>query len=114
MGTLGFMCNNKIENLEKVVTNTLLELFANLAEQYEERVRIRGQVGEQLFTSMNEIVVSSRKLVYLDITVNGSKITQARCKGIIVATATGSTAYSLSAGGPLLSPGVKGLIIIPI
>lgn len=71
MGTLGFMCNNKIGDLEKVIMCTMYQLLGSLTELYEERIRVEGEVEGSKFTSMNEIAVSSRKTMLLDIYVNG-------------------------------------------
>ena len=69
-------------------------------------------VGEYL--ALNEVVVSrgsSGRVAEFDLSVDGRRITRFRADGIIVATATGSTAYSLSAGGPLVAPGFGGMIV---
>ena len=64
--------------------------------------------------SMNDIVVSrgaSGTTVELDVAVDGLPVSHFLCDGIIVATATGSTAYSLSAGGPILLPDTEALVV---
>ena len=50
----------------------------------------------------------------LDVTVDGLSVTSYLCDGLIVATAAGSTGHALSAGGPILAPGVRGLVLCPI
>ncbi len=75
--------------------------------------------GEQVEGSMalNDVVVSKGPLVRmiaLEIRTNGNLITSIRGDGLIISTPTGSTAYSLSAGGPILHPSVEALLITPI
>lgn len=66
--------------------------------------------------ALNDIVVKSNEVtpVYINAKVNGEDIDTYRADGVIVSTPTGSTAYSLSAGGPILSPMINGLVINPI
>ena len=67
--------------------------------------------------AMNEIAVNrgaKAKTVYLDIMVNNVLVNRLRADGVIVSTPTGSTAYSLSAGGPVVSPDVEAIIITPV
>jgi NAD+ kinase len=54
------------------------------------------------------------RLINLDLRVNGEHLTRLRSDGLIVCTPTGSTAYSVSAGGPLMHPGVAGLLLTPV
>ena len=67
--------------------------------------------------ALNDIVVSKGKVSKMGhylMRINGKKSVSLAADGIIVATATGSTAYSMSAGGPLLHPNVEGMVITPI
>lgn len=66
---------------------------------------------------MNEVSLHRGRepsLAFLDIQVDGEPLTSTLADGIIVATPTGSTAYSLSAGGPVVHPNVKSILITPI
>lgn len=68
-------------------------------------------------TALNEIVLargSSGRVIDVNLLINGVHIADIRGDGIMVATATGSTAYALSAGGPLMAPTHKGLCVVPI
>jgi len=69
------------------------------------------------FTALNEIAVArgeTGRLVALRVAVNGEHLNDYRADGLLIATPTGSTAYSLSAGGPLIAPGAGVLLITPI
>jgi NAD+ kinase len=88
----------------------------------QKRMRIRANVQEngrdvQTFTALNDIVVHGAgfsRMVRLRTEVDGKLMREYRADGIIVATPTGSTAYSLSAGGPLLAPTVRAIILTPL
>ena len=67
--------------------------------------------------ALNEAVVEklrSGHLIYLDVSINGSAFTSYAADGLIVATPTGSTAYSFSAGGPIVSPDLRCIVLTPI
>jgi NAD+ kinase len=117
IGTLGFLTS---------CTDSELELFADslLAKDFEVSTRtlldaaIHFPDGKtQSFIALNEVVLArgqTGKLVNLHATINGITVNRYRADGLIVATPTGSTAYSLSAGGPLISPAARVLVITPI
>ncbi len=101
-------------------------LDALMQDRYteDERMMITGEVvdspeGEVLCQdrALNDIVVHRRgymRVINYDVSVNGKFLKSYRADGIIVSTPTGSTAYSLSAGGPIVEPGSKLFIITPI
>ncbi len=67
--------------------------------------------------AMNEVVVNrgaTSGMVELRVEVDGHFVANQRCDGLIIATPTGSTAYALSAGGPLLHPSIPGWVLVPI
>lgn len=80
------------------------------------QVRRRGATAAE-FMSLNDAVVRTSgtpKIIRLQVFVSGTYIGRYRADGVIVATPTGSTAYSMSAGGPILHPEMAALILIPI
>ena len=95
-----------------------------LAGDYEEehRTMLEGDVwrdGEKIFDglSMNDVVVSrgaTASMVELRVDVDDDFVANLRADGLIVASPTGSTAYALSAGGPILHPGIAGWVLVPI
>jgi NAD+ kinase len=88
----------------------------------ERRAMIEGQVwrdGEVIFDglSLNDVVVSrghTASMVELRIDVGNEFVANIRADGLIIATPTGSTAYALSAGGPILHPSIAGWVLLPI
>ena len=73
--------------------------------------------GQHRFFALNEAALtrgSAGKIVNFGIDVSGERVADMRADGLVVATATGSTSYSLSAGGPLVAPGFSGLILTPV
>ena len=73
-----------------------------------------GRIHE---TALNDIVVGRgavSRLIALDVSVDGEPITRYRCDGLIISSPTGSTAYSLAAGGPIVLPTAEVLCLTPI
>ena len=89
--------------------------------EQESRSMIEGGVwrdGEQIFQgfALNDVVVRSinPSMIEVRVTVGGDPVANLRCDGMIVATPTGSTAYALSAGGPILHPDIGGWALVPV
>ncbi|MET0381849.1 MAG: NAD kinase [Burkholderiaceae bacterium] len=87
----------------------------------ESRPMIEGGVwrdGAQIFKgfALNDVAVrsSSPSMIELRVTVGSDLVANIRCDGVIVASPTGSTAYALSAGGPILHPGIGGWALVPV
>jgi NAD+ kinase len=98
-------------------------LDAMLRGDYEEEYRsmIEGRVvrdEESIFeaVAMNDVVLRSGATAMLElrVAVDGQFLTNMRADGLILSSPTGSTAYALSAGGPILHPGVAGWLLVPI
>ncbi len=118
LGTLGYLtevdATHEVEALRRV-----------LAGDYETQDRmmlgcaIDGAAadGPGPFVGLNEVLVeraSRRRLVRLEVRVGGESLGDFNADGIIVATPTGSTAYALSAGGPIVSPRAECLVVVPV
>lgn len=99
------------------ITHALKALTAG-ALHVVERDRLTAAVGDKtLPDALNELVVFSKltgKTVALRVSIDGELAMEMRADGLIVATPTGSTAYAQSAGGSLVDPRLKALIIVPI
>ena len=117
LGSLGFMAEVEKGNLRQALT-------ALISGDYhvEERMMLDGQLfheGEKVkeFHALNDIVLTrtgSLKIVSYDIYVNGQFLNSYHADGVIVSTPTGSTGYNMSAGGPLVEPQAKLLLLTPI
>jgi NAD+ kinase len=113
-GQLGFLTEGRV--------HLIAEWLRQNRFTTQKRMRIAASVLEgdeiiQSFTALNDIVVHGAgysRMVNVRTKVDGKLLREYRADGIIVATPTGSTAYSLSAGGPLLAPEVHAIILTPL
>jgi len=82
----------------------------------EERAMLEAQVEDKSFHALNDVVLRSVavRLVNIEAEIDGVAITTYRADGVIVATATGSTSYSLASGGPILHPQSREIVLQPI
>jgi NAD+ kinase len=116
-GRLGFMTDIAVEQMPDV-------LAAMLAGQFErdERLQLDAEVrrsGQTLFSTraLNDVVIArgvAGGLVEFTVRVDGVTMYNQRADGVILSTPTGSTAYSLSANGPILYPSLAGLVLVPV
>lgn len=117
VGRLGFLTSLSPDGF-------FLELDRILARDWEveRRLMVAGTVvaGAEAglaFHGLNDVVLSRRspgRPVYVELDVDGERVARYRCDGMIVATPTGSTGYSLSAGGPILAPVERHLVVTPV
>lgn len=118
MGRLGFLTDMSPRDCFNHVERILAEDW-----RVEERMMVRGDVTDGPGTprleyhGLNDIVVSRRspgRPIYVDVKVDRARVAVYRCDGIIISTPTGSTGYSLSAGGPILAPTEHHLVLTPV
>ena len=112
MGTVGFLTDIKIEDFESVIKDVLV---GNC--EIEERNLVCASFGNNKVYGLNEIVIHSgayTQLMRYRLSVNEKIVYEQRSDGLIIATPTGSTAYALSAGGPIIHPGVDVWTILPM
>lgn len=113
LGHLGFMADVTLSEIYPSLQDLI-----NGAYKIEERVMIRGETHKSNpCFAVNDIVIHRAKnpsLVEIAIHVDGVFLNTFEADGVIVATPNGSTAYSLAAGGPILSPTLDALVITPI
>lgn len=117
MGRLGFLTDIPLVEMYEDVGRILDGEFHT-----EQRMMLEVEIwqGEELMlsdTAFNDMVIGKgllERLIEFQIYIDGEFVTESRSDGIIVATPTGSTAYALSAGGPILHPQLESLILVPI
>lgn len=116
MGRIGFLSETDPENWPDV-----LEQFLNNQHWTESRFMLRAKLirnGETLgdFIALNDFVIGGvqARVVRLDLSVDGDEITTYTADSLIAATPTGSTAYSMAAGGPLLPPSIGNFLLMPV
>lgn len=117
MGGLGFLTEVRLANLYASLDRVFANDFA-----LDERLMLQTHVhrhGETVARGivLNDVVISKgtlARMIELKIEIQGQFVTNLRADGLIIGTPTGSTAYSLSAGGPIINPAVQALILTPI
>lgn len=117
LGRLGFFSELEQDQVVRGLTQLL-----DGPSQIDERMMLQAQlvgpggIGEQ-FLALNDVVVSKgplARLVHVEVQVDGQQVDTYPADGLIVATPTGSTAYSLSAGGPVITPNLSSILVTPI
>ncbi len=116
-GRLGFMTDIPVARFEEALTPMIDGMY-----EEEQRTMLEGRVhrdGAVIFAghAMNDVVVSrgaTASMVELKIDIGDEFVANLRADGLIIGSPTGSTAYALSAGGPILHPGITGWVLVPI
>jgi len=125
MGSLGFLTPYKFQNYQKCIDEVISSPWENVMTT---RARLKAKVHDwrdewhapsklHEYTVLNEIHISrgaGPHLTALDLYVDEELATTVQADGLVISTATGSTGYSLSAGGPMLPPTVPGILITPV
>ena len=112
MGTVGFLTDIKIEDFESVIKDII---DGNC--KIEERNLVSATFNDTTVYGLNEIVIHSgayTQLMRYRLSVNEKVVYEQRSDGLIIATPTGSTAYALSAGGPIIHPELDVWTILPM
>jgi NAD+ kinase len=116
LGDLGFLAKVNLENIFQ-----RLDQVAEGKFSVEKRSMVKASIlknGSSLTQyGLNDFVVSngeSHRMLIAEVYVNDNRVSEYKADGLIIATPTGSTAYSLSSGGPIISPDVDSFVITPI
>ena len=117
LGSLGFLAEISLDELYPTLENILNEKF-----KIESRMLLNAYIwrnGKKVedYNVLNDIVINKgvvARVINLQVLVDGQYMTSYRADGLIIATPTGSTAYSLSAGGPIIHPSMQTLVLSPI
>ena len=118
LGKIGFLSKVEADGLESVLAQIAAGQFA-----VDERMTLRGVIrpagrtGSQEFFALNDVVVARgalARVVRVDVAIGPSHLATFIADGLVVASPTGSTGYSFSAGGPILDPLSRNLVVTPI
>ncbi len=117
LGTLGYLAEIEVNSLEEALDKLLEGEY-----ETEERMMVCGTIHHQnelfhISSALNEIAIircGTLQVIKLNIFVNGNFLCQWKADGIILSTPTGSTGYNMSAGGPLVEPGARLLLLTPV
>ncbi len=113
LGKLGFMTELGAKEAKEKLPD-LLEGKGWL----DERAMLEANIDDGAsYYALNDVVVARgavARVVYIEASIDGQKLTTYKADGVVVATATGSTGYSLSAGGPILHPRAEEFLLLPI
>jgi NAD+ kinase len=113
MGSLGFLTEIKVQEAFEIYEQVLQGDY-----ELEERSVMEVTIGTKNLSAINEVVISKgeilTKLVKIGVYSNGYFVNTYRADGVIIATPTGSTGYSLSAGGPIIKPTLNAILVTPI
>lgn len=117
LGRLGFLADVALDTMLESMEEMLNGEF-EAEERFLVTVTVRRQ-GENIYEAhaFNDAVVSkgaTARLIELEVFVDGQFVYSQRSDGLIISTPTGSTAYALSAGGPILHPTLEALVLVPI
>ena len=120
-GKLGFMMQTTPGELDEAIEQVFDGQYS-----LDKRLVLQGRIGNGtpgdaaaagVFSALNDIVIdkgSICRVIELGIYVNDEYVNDVMADGLIVSTPTGSTAYSLAAGGPILAPGMEAIVVSPI
>ncbi len=117
LGRLGFLTEVNIDEVRPALEKVLAGDGKVVPRMRLEVEAFRGDQRLGHFHSLNDAVLTRQvlsRMIDLEARADGVKVTTYHADGLIVSTPTGSTAYSLSAGGPLLLPGLEAIILTPI
>ena len=117
IGTLGYLTDTDMNNVYDTLNNLIDDKY-----EVDTRMMLDGKIyrdDKVIYedVALNDVVLSRRgilRVIDFDIYVNGEYLNSFAADGVIVSTATGSTAYSLSAGGPIVQPNARLIMITPI
>ena len=117
LGHVGFLAESERDDLGGAVRRALLRDYV-----VEERLalNVRVKIGAEIVYetwALNEVTVekaSRERMIEVVVEVDGLPLSSFGCDGIVLSTPTGSTAYSFSAGGPIVWPGVEALLLVPL
>lgn len=115
-GRMGFLTDIEPSTIIQAIENVLSGNF-RIEERTMLELKVNGEQRPDIPLALNEIAVLKMdisSMISIKASVNGQFLNNYQCDGLIVATSTGSTAYSLSVGGPIIMPQSKSIVITPV
>jgi NAD+ kinase len=112
MGTLSFLAELQPDEVE-----SNLDLYLSGEFWRDERAMLHVSTDGQQAVALNDVVVArgaQLRAVTIDLSVHDREVTRFTADAVVVATATGSTAYALAAGGPVLAPDLDNMVVVPV
>lgn len=117
MGTLGFLTEVRVEEFDEVFARVLAGDYES-EERVALEVAVRGPGRDhRTYRVLNDATINKSalaRIIEMRVTVGGEFMSAFRADGLIIATPTGSTAYNLSAGGPIIYPTMEAVVLTPI
>ena len=116
LGSLGFLTQQPARDLLKALDAISQENYT-VESRMILKAEIEGSTNLSRPYALNDIVINNgpiSRIIDIKLTVNGEMIVTYRADGLIIATPTGSTAYSMAAGGPIIQPGMQAIVVTPI
>ena len=118
MGTLGYLAHHSPEKIPETLAKTLEnDMFIQSRARLQVSVLKKGKSKSTVYTALNDVVLergSNSQLIHVTINLDEIPVQEVKADGFIISTPTGSTAYNLAAGGPILDPEVKSFVITPV
>lgn len=118
MGTLGYLAHHSPDKIPETLIKTLdSEMFVQNRARLQVQVLKKGKRKGLIFTALNDVVLergSNSQLIHVTINLDDIPVHEVKADGFIISTPTGSTAYNLAAGGPILDPEVQSFVITPV
>jgi NAD+ kinase len=115
LGSLGFLTENRVDEVYEVLASAL---NGKMKKEPVALMSVQIKTGQvQKFIALNDIVIErgqSTHLLNIGMYWDGDLVTETKADGMIISTPTGSTAYNLAAGGPILQPDVHAIVATPI
>jgi NAD+ kinase len=115
-GRLGFLADVECVCLEDVI-NDLYNNYYQISELTQLQLKVNGKLFENYPCALNEIAIlkgDSSSMIIIHVSVDGEYLNGYQADGLLISTPTGSTAYALSVGGPIIMPGSNSLLIAAV
>lgn len=112
IGSRGFLTESKPEGFKDLLDEIIARKY-----HVDKRDMLQVRVGDKVYFGLNDVVLSrgsTTRAGKFNVSVNGQLVDKYTSDGVIVSTPTGSTAYNLSSGGPIIAPDVEAFVITPI